>query len=111
MPIGSGEMCFFGDRSNSNAKFGLHRYQSQFSFPYYNNWNDYKGSIQSDVVLKLDAGTCYVDGVSKGTLSKSNFKTSGYLAIGAQNYGSTIYGSMNGYVHYVKLDKITSDVS
>lgn len=66
----------FGSRANSNAKFGIHTYNSKISFPYYNAWNDFKALATNGLmVLKMDGNKFYYNGELVYTAERHEFFT------------------------------------
>ena len=66
----------FGSRANSNAKFGMHTYNSKISFPYYNSWNDFKAPATNGLmVLKMDGNKFYYNGELVYTAERHEFFT------------------------------------
>ena len=92
----STEHDLFGNRSGN--MYGVHFFSSQVSFPYYNNWNDFKASATSSqtqlMVIKMDGNEMYVNGSLVFTASKPTFRTGGTLCVFTQN-GNTGSPSYN----------------
>lgn len=94
----------FGSRSNNNARFGIHTYNSKISFPYYNSWNDNKAPATTGLmVLKIDGNKCYVNGELVFTATRQEFITSTPLVVFNQNGNNNTAYRMEGSILYMNI--------
>lgn len=80
---GGTEYDIFGDRTSSSARYGMHVYLRNVSVMYASSWGDNARAAAANMTITEDGNLVYVDGVLVRTNTKTSFRTSRPLAVGA----------------------------
>ena len=98
---------FLGNTESDSARWGLHRYSNQVSFPYGSDWNDYKASTTSERDIQTKTNQFWFGGTLKSTVTARTFETAGPIGVlNIHNWGD----GMKGKLHRLELSNaLTAD--